>query len=277
MNYLKELKAFKEWVTYQEISTNSIALWHTLMLINNATGWKERFNVPSITITQHCRLSKQRLSEARLQLVELGLIKYESGRKGKAPVYEMIPIEEPLYKRASDLSADQPQQISSENAGLISDNSILKLHQTYGANSDQSRTILKHKPKQDKNKNSSDSNGPENKNPFIVYEQNYGILRPYSREAMISWCDEIGDQIVIHAIELAVKRGGRSFSYIEEILKDWSNAKLESIDQVLAYEQEKKLNKKNMRPFEQRKSGKQEALFTELREEAKVNDAKRSS
>lgn len=86
MNYIKELNAFKDWVQVNELSASATLLWHTLMIINNTTGWKNQFNAPNALVGNLSGLSVQRINEARKQLMEQQLITCENGKKGKAPV-----------------------------------------------------------------------------------------------------------------------------------------------------------------------------------------------
>lgn len=92
MNYMKELRAFKEWLLVNELPTSAIVLWYTLMGVNNTAGWKSRFNAPNSLIQQLTGLSKQGLINARTKLIESNLIGCEKGKKGKAPVYKMVPL-----------------------------------------------------------------------------------------------------------------------------------------------------------------------------------------
>lgn len=91
-------------------------------------------------------------------------------------------------------------------------------------------------------------------NPFTVYEQNFGILKPILVDSFISWCEELGDEIVIAAMKLTAQKGGRTFGYIEQILKEWADAGLKDIDEVRAYEQEKINRRNNTIPFKPRKA-----------------------
>ncbi|WP_163969581.1 hypothetical protein [Oceanobacillus halotolerans] len=92
MNFFKEVKAFREWVLLHELSTSAIALWYTLMSINNITGWKETFNAPNSIVQQMTGLSKQGVGNARMQLLEQGLIMFQKGKRGSAPVYQMVSL-----------------------------------------------------------------------------------------------------------------------------------------------------------------------------------------
>jgi DnaD/phage-associated family protein len=90
-------------------------------------------------------------------------------------------------------------------------------------------------------------------NPFVIYEQNFGILKPILQDRFIDWCEDLGDEIVIAGMKLAAQKGGRTFGYIEEIWKEWFEAGLKTIDQVRAHELTKTKRKNNTIPFKPRK------------------------
>lgn len=48
MNYIKQLNMLKQYLEHHELPSVAILLWHTLMLINNRTGWKKSFNAPQV-------------------------------------------------------------------------------------------------------------------------------------------------------------------------------------------------------------------------------------
>lgn len=93
----------------------------------------------------------------------------------------------------------------------------------------------------------------EKENPFKIYEQNFGILKPILRDSLIAWCDDLGDDVAIAGMKLAAYKGGRTFSYIESIWKEWANQNLKTMDQVRIYENHKKKNS-NTVPFRQKKA-----------------------
>ncbi|NGP46008.1 DnaD domain protein [Bacillaceae bacterium SIJ1] len=233
MNYIKELNAFRDWLLLNELPTSAIALWHSLMLINNMAGWKSRFNASNSLVEQLTSLSKQGIVDARKKLIEKNLIKYEKGKKGQAPVYEMVSLVNSL-----DLSSDQSTYQS-----------------TYQSHTD-SLNIPKHK----QNKTKYDDEDAR-ENPFSFFEQNFGVLNPFISESINSWCDDLSDEHVIAALKVTLKNGKSHFNYAEAILRDWHSKSLLTIDDVRAYERQKQQKKNqgrrnNVTPFK-RASGSQ--------------------
>ncbi|WP_052807259.1 hypothetical protein [Risungbinella massiliensis] len=90
MNYIKELNAFHDWVLMNSPSTGQIALWYSLMSINNKTNWKDSFQVPNPTLQLMTGLSRPGLDKARNALIQMGLIHYQKGKSNQAGTYKMI-------------------------------------------------------------------------------------------------------------------------------------------------------------------------------------------
>lgn len=196
LNIFKERNAFHQWLLLNEMSTSGIVLWHALMDICNRIGRKSTFNVPNSTLMKLTGLSKQGLMNARNVLVEKQFIRYEKGKKGCAPVYEIISLVHSIDRLQYQLKA-QPLNKS--------DTDELPIHKG-----------------KDKEKRRG---GKARENIISIYEQNIGNLQPLIRRELDNWCEKVGEEIVIEAITITLKKGGRTFSYVEKILKEWTDAK----------------------------------------------------
>ncbi|MED3974569.1 DnaD domain protein [Priestia megaterium] len=95
----------------------------------------------------------------------------------------------------------------------------------------------KQKEKEEEKKSSTTT-----ENAFVVYEQNFGILKPLVIEDINYWLNQFNDQhdILIEAMKIAVKRNKTSFGYAESILKDWHNRGAKSLNDALALQNEYK-------------------------------------
>ncbi|MFD1609675.1 DnaD domain-containing protein [Oceanobacillus luteolus] len=237
MNYIKQLNMFKQYLEHHELPSVAILLWHTLMLINNRTGWKKSFNAPQILIQQYSGLTKQRLSDARKVLVEHGLIRYAKGNKGRAPVYEMIILYDSFLFDKTDLSPDL-------SADLYED---------------ESRNIpkLKHKQKS--------SSGGEQATQF--YEENFSQLTPAVGNIIEKWCELFKEEVVLEAMRMTVMQGGKTLKYIEKILTAWSRAGLRTVKEVRVYEEEKESLRIETGTVRKQEHAGSKSLFDELREE----------
>lgn len=217
LHFHKEKNFFMDWLMFHDLSTGEIALWHTLMNTGNRLGQKRVFNMPTATLTKLTGLSKQGLMKARKRLMERGLIRYKKGSYGKAPVYDMIPLTEAVelyvYPGVTQKGTEK------ESRKLTSELTI-------------------HKEKIKKEKRSSNSER-EAHQLMDMYDENIGKLPPLTEAEFIKWVHRMGAEAVQEALLITVKKGGRTFSYMEAILKEWQNAGLKSIQDVEGYEREK--------------------------------------
>jgi len=258
MNYIKQLNAFKDYLAFHEIPSTAILLWHTLMMINNMAGWKRRFNASNALIMQYGGLSKQRVSEARAILVKHGLIQYECGAKGRAPVYEIV-----LLDRSWNQGQVSESKVPARNSDPFPD---LSADLCADPLPDESRTILKQKQNQKKREEEASPN------PYTFYEQNFSPLRPAACEIIASWCESCGNDIVLEAMQITVIHGGASLKYIEKILHEWSRAGLSSLNQVRDYEKQKASQRERKRsvPFWKKVEAENKTVLDKMREEMLV-------
>lgn len=220
MNYIKELNAFKEWMSFHEIPPNAVLLWHTLMVLNNTTRWMATFNAPNSIIGNLSGLSSQRISESRKVLMENELIRYEPGVKGKAASYQIKSLVS-YFENLSPASHGQLEVQDEDLNPVPFGNETRDIHKE--------KEIAKQK-----------RGGRMAENAYTVYEQNFGIIKPIVSESFLAWCDDLGDAIVIEAIKLAAQKGGRTYSYLEAILKEWVQAGVTTLEQAKSYQLQSK-------------------------------------
>ncbi len=70
---------------------------------------------------------------------------------------------------------------------------------------------------------------------FLFYEQNgFGALASHVSYKVGNWIDDLSEELVIHAMKLAIENNVLRWNYVEKILVDWSNKKFKSIADVEA-------------------------------------------
>ena len=242
MNYIKKLNAFREWLLINELPAGAIALWHTLMSINNAARWKHSFNAPNAIVGQLSGLSRQGILDARNKLIENDLIKCENGQKGKAPIYEIISLVD---------FAEQP-------TSALLDTSL-------DTSTGESLTILKHKEKQERRKEEA-----REVELVKIYEANVSWLSPLARDEFARWVGLVVEAVMLEAIKLTTKHDGHTFSYMEKILQEWKRVNVVTLDAVMAYERRKSSAKNNTIPFRKQQGASKLSVFDELREEVSL-------
>lgn len=238
MNYIKELNAFREFVLYNELPPSAIALWYTLMGVNNAARWKKKFNAPNAVLGQLTGLSNQGMLDARNTLIKHGLISCDKGERGRAPVYEMHSLIE-----AADSSLDLPLDQSA----------------------DQHLNIHKHKQKQERRQD-----GTTYTRVIAAYETNIGRLPPMIRDEFLRWTEQVGEAVMTEAIRQTVKYGGETFGYLEKVLCEWQTAQVKTPEDIHAYR--KAHGKKNIKTTSAKRKSKEsvQSVFDKLRKGAEA-------
>ena len=256
LKFHKDKNFFMDWMMLNHITTGEIVLWHTLMNIGNRLGQRSIFNAPTSTLMKLTGLSKQGVINARKKLLDRRFIRYEKGHLNKAPIYEMIPLHQAI-----------------EHYSSFTNNEKLTSHLTQEVTQELTPTsppnLTIHKVKNSKEK-SSRREGSEVNPLFKSYEENMNKLTPMIKDELLAWARVFDEEIVVEAIRESVKKGGRTFSYLEKILQNWKQAGLATLEEVETYEIEKELEKKmKLIPFRKQNSNEEtkEDLVTELLKE----------
>lgn len=97
---------------------------------------------------------------------------------------------------------------------------------------------------------------------FQFYEQNgFGALAAHVAYKIGHWIDDLSEELVIHAMKLAVENNILRWNYVEKILHDWTNKKFRTIEEVeanrLRYTAQKKQRHHSIRSNQQ---GRQEIV-----------------
>ncbi|MGH0421940.1 DnaD domain-containing protein [Bacillus cytotoxicus] len=58
-------------------------------------------------------------------------------------------------------------------------------------------------------------------NPISFYEENFGALSTFIAEGILAWVDDLNEELVVKAMEIALEKNIRNMSYVNSILKDW--------------------------------------------------------
>lgn len=125
MNYITEIKGFYDLVMIKPMSTGQIALWHTLMYINNKCAWTEWFTVPNSTLELLTGLCRKTIYNARNSLKQSGLIDFRANGT-KASSYKMISLlyftQEATQNNAQTYTQDLTQGTTQNTATLNKQN-----------------------------------------------------------------------------------------------------------------------------------------------------------
>lgn len=216
MNFFRELKAFRDWLLINDLTTGAIALWYTLMSINNMAGWSEWFAAPNQTLQQLTNLSKQGLVDARNLLIQKGLIEYKRGKSRQGGMYRMISL-----VNSVDQSLDQTDdQIIDQMPDKHLTNHRTNTGPIAGPLID-IKTKTKTKTKQSSGDNNTHAQ-PRERNVFELFEsEGFGTLSSFLAERLGLLIDQYTEKWVCEAMKRAALQGKRNLSYVEGILRRW--------------------------------------------------------
>lgn len=71
-------------------------------------------------------------------------------------------------------------------------------------------------------------------NPFNFYAKNgFGLtMNDITRQKILAWSDDLSDELVVHAMQIAIERNCVSWSYAEGILKKWHSKGVKTLQDV---------------------------------------------
>ncbi|RWZ59869.1 DUF4373 domain-containing protein [Halobacillus fulvus] len=92
------------------------------------------------------------------------------------------------------------------------------------------------KVKQSKELHAQEKEPAAGDDALVFYQQNFGLLRPSMSEKILAWIEDMGDELVIRAMEKALEQNKNNWSYAEAILRRWSEQGIDSLDKVEAEE-----------------------------------------
>lgn len=213
---MTEIKAFHDLVQSKQLSTGQIALWYALMYQNNKCAWTEWFTVPNITLELNCGLSKSGIHKARNVLKQYGVLDFKpNGTKATA------------YKIISQDKSGRDSNLDSEESGRVSGRDSLLVGSRDGGRVGVPLNKL------NDTKLIDDDNAREEANiVFKTWEQNIGMLSPITIQKLTAWQNDMPDDVICKAIEIAVLNNARNFGYINTILNNWHKKNLKSLDAI---------------------------------------------
>ncbi|TCJ05067.1 DnaD domain-containing protein [Cytobacillus praedii] len=93
----------------------------------------------------------------------------------------------------------------------------------------------KEKEKEEEKEKQQEEQKNNSENPFRFFEDNgFGTIGGYIAQKISKWCDDLSEELVLEAMKIAVERGAKNWSYVEKILINWAEKKIQSINQAKA-------------------------------------------
>lgn len=171
-------------------------------------------------------VSEARLRKHRDMLVDCGYIEIEreSPQEGKFgrniyTIKQLVPepsiqntmMVKTIHTKHHDGDLPTWQNLSTNNNSSFNNNSITN---------------------NNSNKKEEEEGSP---NPFTFYQENgFGLLSGYVSDKLNNWIDDLSEEHVIYAMQIAVENNSIRWNYVESILKDWFNRNLKTMEAVHA-------------------------------------------
>lgn len=92
MSLTDEVRAFDEWLEYNELSTQGIAFWYALLNRFNRAHWKKDIIVANSVFESKTGLSISGIKKIRNHLKQIGLIDFTSRSGNRAPMYHFVSV-----------------------------------------------------------------------------------------------------------------------------------------------------------------------------------------
>lgn len=227
MNYLKELNAFYDRLETNPLSTSAIALWHSLMHINNKAGWIEEFAVAASVLCIKSGLKDSMFKKARNELSQKEYITFKSRGGNQSAIYQITSLSSQC-DRSSDHNGVYSGVHSSDHNGVP----LNKLN----------KTKLNETVKEE----------VEQTSPLTLYQSflnNFGYEpTPTQIHLLGSYIDQdnLEEELVIWALRETGERG-KPFEYARSTLNRLSSSKIKTVEAAEKAKEEH--NRKKVRGF----------------------------
>jgi len=237
MNYLREIKAFYDWLVFNPLPTGAVALWHALMAINNKAAWAEEFTVANVVLQSMTGLSRQGLDKARNILTQKNLVHYKKGTGNKAGTYRINSV---------------CKIVGTVVDTVVDTNGYTQLTQMDTHSRHSSGTLNKHKLKQNESSNSGCNSPPGAGNvgtptsddlKRVVHEYTscgFGMLTSTKGEMLDGLIQDYSAEWVIAALKVGAEQNKHSISYVRGILENWRRSGGIQLDRPGAYAERNK-------------------------------------
>lgn len=220
MNYIKEINAFYLEIETNPLSTGAGMLWHTLLHINNRAHWVEEFSVAAAVVCYKSGLSNSSFKRARTELQKKGYIAYRS-RGTKAPIYRMISLVKGRNIETEVEQVDEEvSQVVGEELNQVADQQVSPLYKKDETKQKETKTISSF----------------VNRDLYRFYSKNFFKPSDYIRRELITWSNQVGEELVYEALKRSLANGVATWHYAKGILKRWQQDQLRTVADVLVAE-----------------------------------------
>lgn len=231
---------YKEVMKIPDISIEAKAIYGYLS--SYAGGNNIAF--PSVSLICHeLNISENRFRKYKDELVERGIITVRRNRTDNGFSKNIYTINHHFVSRQFEgIQNVSVQKLGQQNVGVQ--------NKSTKNNNHKNNNIKKN------NENNNSSSGasttqqqPPNShsNVFNFYQENgFGMLRPIIVDQISNWIDDFNnnEDIVIEAFKEAASNNVFKWSYVNSILRNWSEKGVKSVEDINAYKKQRDTQKK---------------------------------
>lgn len=126
----------------------------------------------------------------------------------------------------------------------IGNDTIKEIYSSFHDTSHDTSTTRGQKEKEKENKKENkkekehkgESVTPSGNDPYVFYENNFGVLTPHLRETLQPWIEDFNnqDEIIVAAMQLALEQNKRNLGYVIGILRNWLSQGVKTLDDCKA-------------------------------------------
>lgn len=232
VNFLGDIKV-KKVIRSHGIQAVAVIL-HLLGTVYRDTGYYATYDDDLLFITaDELNLEEKYVKDVVEKLLEVDFFSREQAEKNK--VLTSIGIQE-RYRKATErrISVNINDSLCIQKPRSSEDN-VYKSTQSKVKESKVKESRVEDRDASDLAEASGLSKSEnEVAKIFEFYQNNIGMMTPYVQQNVIHWCNDTSPELVMLAIEKAVKENALKFSYAEAILKSWLNQGIKTKAEAIA-------------------------------------------
>lgn len=216
INYISQLNTFFKIAASLGLTATERSLYQALLHKNSSLYWSESFSTPASEILGLSGLSQSSMQRARKKLIATGLITYKNRGSNRAPRYSVPELSDnyvlTILNNTSNNTVNNTPVNTPNNSVNNTSNTLNKLDET----------------KQNETKQMLAARSEIQK----LYQQKIRPMdSPQNIDRVQSFLEDgVALEIILCAINVSARDGGRSASYVVRKLNDWKKRGVSSIE-----------------------------------------------
>ncbi|MGJ9460083.1 Lin1244/Lin1753 domain-containing protein [Oceanobacillus sp. CF4.6] len=87
---------------------------------------------------------------------------------------------------------------------------------------------------------------------IVFYQNNFGVISPHVSEDLLSWINDMGEDLVLESLSRALDRNKANWGYAKSILQSWHKKGIKTIEQAKAEEVQFQNQQATKKPYYQK-------------------------